>query len=265
MDLIAIDIGNSNVSLGVFIDEDMRARKTVEIGQIDGRLGEAISSLRAMCPPQAHGASTVPVVVCSVNPPVLERVEKIVGELLDQRVLLIGRDVPTGMKLAIEDAESVGSDRLVAASAAYDFIASALVVADFGTATTIDCVSDQGIFLGGSILPGIGLAARCLNENTACLPAVTPDLPDGQYGTNTISAIQHGVYYGAIGALRELIERYATELGKWPHVVLTGGYADMIANKCDFVDSLMPGLPLMGIYLEYVKFRTAQAGQEGSP
>ena len=76
---------------------------------------------------------------------------------------------------------------------------------------------------------------------------------------NTVGAIQHGIYYGAIGALRQLVERYATQFGRWPQVVLTGGYAELIAKECDFADSVVKGLCLTGIYLTYVKYR---AGEE---
>ena len=177
---------------------------------------------------------------------------------LDQKILLIGRDIPLQIKHALENPESVGTDRLLTASAAYAVIEDACVVADFGTATTIDCVDHYGIFLGGTIQPGLQLAAQALSQHTAALPEVSPVVPLDDYGNNTEKAIQHGIYFGAVGALRGIVERYATLLGRWPQVVLTGGYAKLIAQHADFADSLVPDLCLDGIFLAYRNFRESQ-------
>jgi len=133
-------------------------------------------------------------------------------------------------------------------------VQNAVVVADFGTATTIDCVNRQGIFLGGVIMPGMKLSAMSLHEHTFALPEVEIQVPEENYGTNTVSAIQNGIYYGALGALRELVERYATQLGYWPQVVVTGGFSKMIAEKCDFIDSVVPDLCLFGLFQAYKKY-----------
>jgi len=261
MDMIAIDIGNSTVNLSVFVKEQMSPAEHLGLAE-QGRLGEVLARFRGVCGPQPLGARTVPVVVSSVNRKSLAVVEAAVLKGLDQRVLLVGREVPLGMKLAIENPETVGTDRLLTAAAAYEVVQGAVVVADFGTATTIDCVNEQGIFLGGVIMPGLHLAARSLKDYTDALPLVEPAVPEFEIGINTQMAIESGIYYGAIGALRELVERYATTLGKWPQVVLTGGYAELIAKKCDFADSLAPDLCLSGLYLAYQQYQAAQEAQE---
>jgi type III pantothenate kinase len=203
----------------------------------------------------------VPVVASSVNAPLLARVEQMVGEVLDQNVLLVGRDVPLSMKLAVENPETLGSDRVLSAQAAYAVVGNAVVVASFGTATTIDLVNEHGIFLGGAILPGLATAAASLHEHTAALPEAPLQVPEGDYGTSTIGAIQHGIYYGAIGALREIVERYATQLGRWPQLVVTGGFGRLIAQHCDFLDSLVPDLCLNGLFLAYRHHREAMESQ----
>ncbi|MFC1782549.1 type III pantothenate kinase [Planctomycetota bacterium] len=257
MDLIAVDIGNSGIALAIFVEDELKRSERLDAAQPKG-LVELITSLRQMCGPQPLGARTVPVVVSSVNPAALEKLSQAVGQALDQNILLIGRDVSLEMKLAIENPETIGTDRLLTAAAAYDVIEDAVVVADFGTATTIDCVDHYGIFLGGAILPGLDVAARSLNEHTVALPRIKPEIPIGAYGTNTTAAIQYGIYYGAIGALRGIVEQYATQLGRWPQVVLTGGFGKLIGEKCDFVDSWVPNLCLDGIFLAYRKWRHNQ-------
>lgn len=260
MDLIAVDIGNSNIAIAVFVKDELKRCERIDVDQLD-TLAETITSLRQLCGPQSHGANTVPVVVSSVNTKTETLVAAAVLSTLNQDILVIGRDVPLEIKHALENPESVGTDRLLNAAAAYAVIKDACVVADFGTATTIDCVNHYGIFLGGTIQPGLRLAAQCLHEHTAALPEVCPVVPTDDYGNNTEKAIQHGIYFGAVGALRGIVERYATLLGRWPQVVLTGGYAKLIAQHADFADSLVPDLCLDGIFLAYRDFRQAQDAQ----
>ena len=257
MDLIAVDIGNSNVALAVFVKDELKRTERIDVDKLD-TLVETIKSLRQMCGPQPLGARTVPVVVCSVNAETEKIVADAVLSALDQNILVIGRDVPLEMKHALENPDTVGTDRLLTAAAAYAVIEDACVVADFGTATTIDCVDHYGIFLGGTIQPGLKLSAQSLHEYTSALPDVKPVVPTDDYGTNTEKAIQQGIYFGAVGALRGIVERYATLLGRWPQVVLTGGYAKLIAQHADFTDSLVPDLCLDGIFLAYRKSRESQ-------
>ncbi|MCP4708363.1 MAG: type III pantothenate kinase [Planctomycetes bacterium] len=257
MDIIAVDIGNSGIALGVFVKDELRETVHLDANDPQG-LVKTIKSMRVMCGAQEFEARTVPVVVSSVNPQAREKLNAAVNEALDQEILLIGRDVGLDMKLAVENPESVGTDRLLTAMAAYAVVENAVVIADFGTATTIDCVDHYGIFLGGAIMPGLDVAAKSLNEHTVGLPHVTPQVPTGVYGTNTEMAIQYGIYYGAIGALQGIVEKYATQLKQWPQLVLTGGYAKLIKEKCEFADSYVPNLCLDGIFLAYRKWRESR-------
>jgi len=262
MDLIAIDIGNSNVSLGVFKGNRLVRTAHVDVLHAEPLRG-IIREFRDLCGAQALGARTVPVAVSSVNGKGLTMVEEAVREELDQHVLLLGREFPILLKMAVENPETVGTDRLLSAWAAYEVVQNAVVVAAFGTATSIDCVNQHGIFLGGVIMPGLKLSAMSLHEHTFALPEVEIRVPEGNYGTNTVSAIQNGIYYGALGALRELVERYATQLGHWPQVVITGGFCKMIAEKCDFVDSVVPDLCLYGLFHAYQKYIQAMEEEFG--
>ncbi len=261
MDVITIDIGNSSVVLGLFTQDQLEVVERLG----EDRLVELSSILRsflAKCPPDADEKQTLPVIVSSVNGPWLKLVEDAVSETFDQNILLVGRDVPLFINIALPEPENIGTDRLLTASAAYDHLEHACVIADFGSATTIDCVNDQGIFIGGTIMPGLKMSANALHDHTDTLPEIDITVPDGDYGIDTKSAMQHGIYYGAIGALRAIVERYATVLGNWPQLVLTGGYANLIAQKCDFADSLVPDLCLTGLYLEYHKYLTAQDNEQ---
>jgi type III pantothenate kinase len=157
------------------------------------------------------------------------------------------------MPLDIDNEDEVGVDRVCSAAAAYERVNGACAVASFGTAMTVDCVSSEGHFLGGAILPGFDLSYAALNDGTAQLPRIAVGPPAGVFGRNTHDAILNGVAFGAVGALREIVERFATELREWPQLVVTGGNGALIAELADFVDSVVPDLCLMGIALAHRK------------
>lgn len=244
--VLAIDIGNSRIAIAAVVGQEVfepqRFRSTAA-----PELAEPIARTWA----RLDASSRRVVVIGSVVPPILQQVRALVQQRLDQTPLVVGQDLPLPMELGIDNPRTVGVDRVCCAAAAYQRLRQACVVVDFGTAITVDCVSDDGIFLGGAILPGMELAATSLHEHTAALPHVEVRQPEALIGRNTEQAIRSGIFYGLIGAVRELVERYAAQLGKWPHLVATGGAAEAVAQACRFIDSVVPDLSLMGIALAY--------------
>ena len=147
------------------------------------------------------------------------------------------------LKTTLQEPQQVGVDRLVpAAAAAYGRLGQACVVVDLGTAVTIDCVDDDGVFRGGVILPGARMQAAALHSGTAQLPEASLREPDWVFGKNTEEAIIGGIVYGLRGAIRERVEAYATELSEWPLVILTGGDAGLIKMDEGFVQATVPGV-----------------------
>jgi type III pantothenate kinase len=142
---------------------------------------------------------------------------------------------------------------VVSAAAAWAVTEDAVVVADFGTAVTIDLVDENGVFLGGVICPGFEISAKSLKENTAQLPKAKITKPKAPYGKNTAEAINCGLYYSAVGTLEEVIRRYAEKIGKWPRTVITGSAARAIKDDCNFIDSYVPSLVIKGIVLAHKK------------
>jgi type III pantothenate kinase len=133
-------------------------------------------------------------------------------------------------------------------------VEGAVVVADFGTAVTIDLVDEHGVFQGGVICPGFEISAQALKDNTAQLPKVTVTRPKAPYGKNTADAINCGLYYSIIGALEEIVRRYAEEIGRWPQTIITGSGAETIKDDCTFIDNYVPHLVVKGIVLAYKKY-----------
>lgn len=261
MNIIAIDIGNTNVTIGLFIDDT-----EVEIKKIPGdkpdEFGEFLKSAWQKIPFVKAGKDKDKkrnghIIAASVQPAVMQKVKEIVKNELGEKILEIGidKDVPLPIELDVDEPEKLGVDRVLCAYAAFSVVGDAVVVADFGTAVTIDLISPQGIFLGGTILPGFEMSADALNRWTAVLPKIgkvqTPGKP---FGRNTVEAINNGLYFAAIGALETIIRLYSEELGRWPQTIVTGGNMEIIKSGCDFVDSFVADLGVKGIVLAYKKF-----------
>lgn len=246
--LLIFEIGNSHISVATAIAGQIRTNLRFEPRELDrvmSHAGEAWSAL----PDDRIKA----IAAGSVVPDTLQRLRDRIADQINSPLLAVGSELHRPLSLAVEHPERVGIDRTCAGAAAYEVIGKACVIASFGTAITIDCVNDEGVFMGGAILPGLALQAKALHQGTAALPQVEIE-PTGQvYGASTEEAIRNGVLFGAIGALREITERYATELHEWPPLVVTGGDAKLISEQCDFIDNIVPDLCIRGIALAYRK------------
>jgi len=256
MNIIALDIGNTSITVGLFLDGEPEI-----VGVVPGDSRAKLALLLK------HAWKKIPVlksskdkkrdgviVVSSVKPSRTKLVREIAREQLGEKVYVIGKDIPMPMPLWVDEPEKVGTDRVVSAAAAYAVVQDAVVVADFGTAVTIDLVNDKGVFLGGVICPGFEICAEALKKHTAQLPKVSVTRPETPYGRTTEQAINCGLYYSVIGALQEIIRRYAEEIGRWPHTVITGSAAGLIKDDCGFIDSYVPDLVIKGIVLAYQKY-----------
>lgn len=253
MNLIAVDIGNSNIRVGLFLEDELKSVDSVPGGdqvKLTAALRTAWDSI-AVSRSSKQGKRDGVIVVSSVKPAWIELVRKIAGDELDEKILVIGDNIPLPMAMFVDEPLKVGTDRVVAAAAAYAVVEDVVVVVDFGTALTIDLVDQHGVFQGGVICPGLAMEAKALKDGTAQLPEVTVTRPASPYGKNTTDAINCGLYYAAIGTLEEVIRRYAEEIGRWPQTILTGSAAGTIKDDCQFIDNYVPDLVIRGIALAY--------------
>jgi len=256
MNLIAIDIGNTNIGVGLFLKGKEQFVKSLP-GKATAKLTELLKSTWEMIPVakrSKEGKRDGVIVASSVKPAWTKFVRDIIKQALGENMLLVGKDIPCPIELSINETDKVGTDRVLAASAAYAVVEHAVVVADFGTAVTIDLVDDRGVFCGGVIFPGFEMSANALHNDTAQLPKVTVTKPQWPFGKNTTEAINAGLYYSAISSLQEIVRRYAEVLGAWPQTVITGSGAKLIKDDCEFVDSYVPDLVTKGIALAYQKY-----------
>jgi type III pantothenate kinase len=256
MNLIAIDIGNTNIAIGLYLKGEEQFVKSLP-GEATAELTELLKSAWEMIPvakSSKEGKRNGVIIASSVKPAWTEVIRDVVKNSLGEKLLLINKDIPYPIELSISEPQSVGADRVMAASAAYAVTEHAVVVADFGTAVTIDLVDDRGVFCGGVIMPGFEMSANALHNDTAQLPRVTVKKPQWPFGKNTVEAINAGLYYSAVSSLQEIVRRYAEVLGTWPQTIITGSGAKLIKDDCDFVDNYVPNLVVKGIVLAYHKY-----------
>ncbi len=247
--LLTIDIGNTNVTLGLYDGEKLGPRwrlATVhermpdEYGlQILGLLANSdirISDLHGVC-------------IASVVPPLTGRVMEACRIYLKKEPLVVDAGVKTGVRIRYEDPRAVGADRIVDCAAVQHFYGGPACVVDFGTATTFDAISREGEYLGGAIAPGISIAAEALFVRTAKLPRVDLQRPPSVIGRNTTHAMQSGLLFGYVSLVEGMVTRFRQELGSDMQVIATGGLAEIVAQETKVIQIIAPWLTLDGLRL----------------
>jgi type III pantothenate kinase len=187
------------------------------------------------------------IVISSVVPPLDPVLRQVCERYFNSKPLLIEPGVKTGMPVQYDNPAEVGADRIVNAVAAFEKYGGPCIVVDFGTATTFDCVSAKGEYLGGVICPGIGISADALFQRTARLPRVEIRKPARVIGTNTVGSLQSGLYYGYLGLVDGILELLLAELGKETQVIATGGLGTMIGTSSKYIKDVDDFLTLEGL------------------
>lgn len=249
--LLAVDIGNTNITIGIF--EDRRLKGTWRIATGVHRMPDEYASLILnLLERQGIEASQITdVVLCSVVPPLVGVFEEVCRRYLKVSPLVVEAGVKTGVKISMDNPREVGADRIVNAVAAHHLYGGPVIVIDLGTATTFDAVSKEGDYLGGAIAPGIAIATEALFTRTAVLPRVELTHPKRAIGRNTVAAMQSGIVFGYAGLIEGVVGRIKQELGGAVKVVATGGYAELLARETPVIEVVNPNLTLEGLRLIY--------------
>jgi len=249
--LLVIDIGNTNVSLGLFDYEGGRAalgphwRLSTRREFTSDELG--INLLALFRQEDRPAEAVTDVIISSVVPPLQPIWERVCHKLFDRGPMIVGPGIRTGMPVRYENPHEVGADRIVNAVAAYAMYGGPAVAVDFGTATTFDCISGQGEYLGGVIFPGIHISMEALFERASKLHRVEIARPKTVIGKTTTGALQSGLLYGYAGLVDSMVERIRAELGEEARVVATGGLAGRIASETTTIEKVEPFLTLEGL------------------
>jgi type III pantothenate kinase len=249
--LLAIDIGNTDISLGVFKGEELQATWHMATN-IHRMADEYAALLLNLLQHRSLKTSDIKsVALCSVVPPLIATFQELVQHYFHTTPLVVGAGVKTGVRIRMDNPREVGADRIVNAAAAHHIYGGPVIIADLGTATTFDTVSREGDYIGGVIAPGIGVAAEALFIRAAMLPRVELTRPAKVIGTSTNAAMQSGIIFGYVGLVEGIVARIQRELQEKATVVATGGYAELIAKETDVIDKVNPDITLIGLRLIY--------------
>jgi type III pantothenate kinase len=245
--LLCIDIGNTNITLGLYQGEELgpRWRLATDHDRMPDEFALQVLGLLQMAglsPTDVDGAA-----LASVVPPLTGKWVEVCRTSLGCEPLVVDAGVRTGVRIRYEDPKAVGADRVVDAAAAFRLYGGPAIIVDFGTATTFDAISAEGDYLGGAIAPGIGIAAEALFSRAAKLTRVEITRPPSAIGRNTTHSIQSGLLFGNVGLVEGMVARFRSELGGQAKVIGTGGLAELIARETPVIEVLAPWLTLDGL------------------
>ncbi len=253
--LLAIDIGNTNIALGVFKKNKLIQHWKIqtEREKTSDEYGITLLNLFSLSGPDKKEIESV--IISSVVPPLTPIFEDLSQSLFKVKPAVVGPGLKTGMAILYENPLEVGADRVVAAVAAYEKHGGPCIVVDFGTATTFDAVSSKGEYLGGAIAPGIQISAEALYLKTAKLPRIEIKKPKKAIGRTTVTSMQSGLYFGYVGLVSKIIEEIKNELGEETTVISTGGFGAQISHEITSIDAHEPDLVLQGLNVLHERIR----------
>ena len=247
--LLAIDIGNTNITLGVYDGDSLVATWRIST-DVNKQADEYAVLFNGLLQIRGMQESTITeIVVCSVVPPLTGVFEEFCQSHFGLKPLVVGTGVKTGMRILYENPRDVGADRVADAVAAFQKYGGPVIVVDLGTATVFDAVSKDGEYLGGAIAPGVGVAADALVARASKLTRVELTAPHDAIGRTPSASMQSGLIFGYVGLIEGLVARFKKEMGPDVKVVATGGLAGTIASETDVLDAVDPDLTLEGLKL----------------
>ncbi len=249
--LLVIDVGNSNIVLGVYRDDELIRdwRVATDKDRTVDEYAMLVNNFFSLA--HMDFSQLTAVIISCVVPPMLNSLESLCEKYFELVPLVVGPGIKTGMPIHYDNPGEVGADRIVNAVAAFEKWKCGMIVVDFGTATTFDVISASGEYQGGAIAPGVGISAEALFSRASKLPRVEFSRPAHVVAKNTVSSMQAGIFYGYVGLVEGIVSRIREEVGQPLKVVATGGLASSIAEASDMVDNVEPYLTLEGLRILY--------------
>ncbi len=251
--LLVIDIGNTNITFGIFFNDSLRNhwRLPTEINRTIDSYGIDFCNIFFFSNVNRENINGI--IISSVVPPLEHTIKEMCIKYFKIKPLVVSPGIKTGMPIQLDNPKELGADRIVNAIAAYERFKSSVIVVDFGTATTFDYVNSKGVYQGGAIAPGVTISLEALIKNTSKLPNVDLKKLDKIVASNTINAIQAGIYFGYTGLVDGIIKKIKKETGENSRVIATGGLANLISKESEEIETVDEFLTLKGLNIIYKK------------
>ena len=248
--LLAVDIGNTNIVLGLFQENKLIHQWRLLSNKIKSIDDYAVDIIELLVTfkidlKQIHGC-----IIGSVVPDLTQKIKQAISNFCDEEILVIGENIELNVATDIENKAEIGCDRLINSIAAFHEFGKGLIIIDFGTATTFDVVGENGQYLGGVIALGIDLSLQTLHGMTAKLPRITISKQENVIGKNTKQAMNSGVYFGYISLIEGVISKIKNEVDFQPQIIMTGGLASLFSDELNYIE-IKPDLTLNGLKLIY--------------
>lgn len=252
--LLTIDVGNTNITFGGFVEDELECTFRMMTKQPRTSDEYGIAMVEMLSHYQVKTSEVEGVIIASVVPNVMHALIGGVERYIGKKPMIVGPGLKTGIKIVTENPKEIGPDRIVDAVAAYEKYGGPVLVIDFGTATTYDVVNEKGEFIAGITAPGIKISAKALWEDTAKLPEIEIKKPNSILAQNTVTSMQAGLVYGQIGQTEYIAEAVRKETGfDNLKVVATGGLGSLIADEADCIEIYDRMLTLDGLKFIYKK------------
>ena len=251
--IFVLDVGNTNIVLGVFKDGELFQHWRIGTSQLKTEDEYAMTIKELFRNEGLTFKDITGIIISSVVPPIMSSLELMCNKYFHVKPLVIGPGIKTGLDIKYENPREVGADRIVNAVAAIDLYECPLVIVDFGTATTFCYINEKKQYMGGVIAPGINISTEALFTHASKLPRIEITKPDLVVGSNTVSAMQAGIFYGYVGQVEGIVNGIKKQFQSKPKVIATGGLASLIAQGTDIIDHVDPFLTLKGLYKIFLK------------
>lgn len=251
--LLVIDIGNTNITLGLYDENELLGtyRLTTWFKRTSDEYGFMISHFLHASNVKTDDIEDV--IISSVVPKIMHSFTNSIRKFIHKVPLIVGPGIKTGISIKMDNPKEMGADRIVDAVGAHFTYGGDILVIDFGTATTFEYINAKGEYLGGCITPGVEISAQALTSNTAKLPEVEIKPTTNILGTNTISGMQSGIFFGTIGQCEYIIQKFKEETQKDLKVIATGGLGRIVSENTNYIDIYDPDLTFKGLRIIYEK------------